>query len=1425
MKPFLKEHGKAIAIGLAVLVAAILGLAQYKKYLAPTRIAFVNYPEFQLARIKKANDSRFIRVEILETDDLANARNYTAVFLFGRGFNLKPEQVETLKNSGVSLYMEGATNPDIDVTNLEGPDLDYITEYFKYGGSRNYKNLLSYVRENLDGKTFFTEKYKKPRPIPPDVFFHLDEAVLFEDPAAFEKYGTEKGFLQPGAPKVVLLTTVPGPFNANREHLEAIIGSLSRRGLNVYPIASVNKRLAWLKQIRPDVAIMMPHGRLAQGEAEEAQQWLRENKVPLLAPLSVFTEYDKWVKDPQGMKGALLTMSVTLPELDGAINPYAIVAQYRDENNFLSFRAIPERLEAFSEMVEKYITLKKKSNADKKIAIYYFKGPGLNAMVAANMEVVPSLFHVLKRLQAEGYNLQGLPATEKELWRLILQNGSVLAPYAEGSISEYIRTANPELVEAATYESWAVTHLEKDLWKRVEEKYGKAPGSYLSLSKEGKDYIAVSRIQFGNVVLLPQPLPGIGDNTNSLVHGAKEAPPHPYIASYLWTRNAFKADAILHFGTHGSLEFTPGKQIALSSFDWTDALIGNTPHFYVYTISNVGEAMIAKRRSYATTLSYLTPPLMEGGVYDELGALEQQLHKFAALEEKTLQQAYAKTISERARKLSLYKDLGLQDEAKDLTVEQCRQLANLVEEIANEKVTGGLYTLGNAYTGEQLNNTVMLMARDPLAWSLARLDVLKGHIPAAKLDDKVWFNKVYTGKARQIIARALNGTLTPEQVIADSDRKRAQQWKEANAVQPPGRPVAGTGLAYKSNAAPDPGRKEAGTGRPSGRSVAGAGPAHKSNTAPPGTGKKEASTTRSSGRPVPGAGPMHRSNAAPDPREKEFANAVMTIETAITHIRSYRQALQNSTETEFTAILTALSGGYISPSPGGDPVATPAAIPTGRNLFSIDAEKTPSAEGWEIGKMLGNSLLENHLKTHGTYPKKVAFTLWPGDFIQTEGAMLGQVFWLLGVEPLRDPFGRVQDIRLIPEAELKRPRIDVVVQTSGQLRDLAASRLKLINAAVKLASEANDKDGNFVRSGILTAEKMMIAKGISPREARELAALRVFGGANGSYGTGIMGMVEKGDSWTADSEVGKTYLNNMGAVYDDSDRWAYYKEGVFEAALQNTEAIVQPRESNTWGALSLDHVYEFAGGLNLAVKTATGKEAEVFFNDFRNPSNARIQNIKEAIWVEARSTLLNPRYINELAKGSASAAEKLAETFRNTYGWNVMKPGAVDNALWNQLHEVYVKDVNNLGIRSFFERENPFALEEMTAVMLETIRKGYWKASDEQIREITGLHLEQVREHGAGCSGFVCNNTALRSFIADRLSGTDKTGYNRAIDAAVTAKAGPADPSITLKKTEEPRTAKPQSAISENSGPWYWLALILLLVAGLFWFIRNRKRS
>ena len=252
---------------------------------------------------------------------------------------------------------------------------------------------------------------------------------------------------------------------------------------------------------------------------------------------------------------------------------------------------------------------------------------------------------------------------------------------------------------------------------------------------------------------------------------------------------------------------------------------------------------------------------------------------------------------------------------------------------------------------------------------------------------------------------------------------------------------------------------------------------------------------------------------------------------------------------------------------------------------------TPTESAWEKGIALAKQTIDTYKQRHNdSIPRKVSYTLWSSEFIETGGATIAQVLYMLGVEPVRDAFGRVSDLKLIPSAELGRPRIDVVVQTSGQLRDIAASRLFLINRAVEMAAAAkDDKFENQVAASVVEAERVLTEKGVSPKDAREMASFRVFGGANGMYGTGIQGMVESGDRWESESEIADTYLNNMGAFYGDEKHWEVFQKFAFEAALNSTDVVVQPRQSNTWGALSLDHVYEFMGGLNLAVRNVDGK--------------------------------------------------------------------------------------------------------------------------------------------------------------------------------------------------------------------------------------------
>lgn len=223
------------------------------------------------------------------------------------------------------------------------------------------------------------------------------------------------------------------------------------------------------------------------------------------------------------------------------------------------------------------------------------------------------------------------------------------------------------------------------------------------------------------------------------------------------------------------------------------------------------------------------------------------------------------------------------------------------------------------------------------------------------------------------------------------------------------------------------------------------------------------------------------------------------------------------------------------------------------------------------------------------------------------------------------------------------------------------------------------------------------------------------------------------------------------------------------------------------------------GGLNLSVRNVTGKDPDAYLSDYRNRNHVRMQELKEAIGVESRSTLLNENFIREKMKGGASDAAVFAETVTNTYGWNVMKPDAIDDRLWNEIYDIYIKDSKNLGTTGFFEKNNPAALEEMSAVMLETARKGMWNATGEQIRTLAELHTELVRKYRPSCSGFVCDNAKLREYIASSVDSRKAGEYRENIreirekqvsgEKGTVLKKEQLNGETTMKKTEIRNTA------------------------------------
>ena len=1478
----------------------------WRTWLGTTRIALVNFQPLTSGHIAKANDNVLISLEDVDAENIENIGKYDLVLINAMGLKITEAQraeVKKLAEKGLPVMALSVTNPANDICSLDTATAARIVAYMDNGGRENYRNLLRYVRKHIDKKILLAPEAEAPREHPSSLLYHLDpknpdaEELGFNSVREYEAFLQKNGLFKKDAPRIIVTGIMGQPFE--------LVAELERQNFVVYHVDDAQEFIAGahIDSVSPSAMINMAHGRLG----DDVVAYLLRQNIPFFAPINVQSERDKWENSKQGLSGGYLSQTVGMPELDGALLPYAVFAHKRDKEGLLQVHAMPDRVKDFATTIRHYVALKSKKNADKRIAVVYYKGPGQSALVAQGMEVVPSLYNFLVRLRSEGYNVSGLPASAAELGRLIQARGGLLGTYDVGKMQTFLQKGQPEMVTRSQFESWVKESLPAEDYKAVEKAYGAFPGKYLS-TEDGR--LGIPRLRFGNVVIMPQPAAAMGNDEFKIAHGVDAVPPHLYLASYLWAQHGFKADALIHFGTHGSLEFTPRKQVALSTHDWADRLVGTMPHFYLYSIANVGEAIIAKRRSYGAIQSYLTAPFMESNLRSTYRDLDKAIQHYNALlwaaastQQAAGKSAKAPTLNARQQaevikaslavkaltiQMGIHRSLGLDSvRTRPYSEADIERIEHFAEELSNEKINGRPYVLGEVYTPAHIESSVYAMSTDPIAYSQLAIDKLQHRVPADFERRAALFTQKYLVPARQLVGRLLHQEgMVSDQTICQVARITPQQLNEAREVyaaltqphggmmaammakggqkggmpamkgkMPAGHPGAMKGhlgqkmgtaaktVADSSVKSADKGKTPASAGHPHGASGMSHGqmpPAMAVAMAQQAKGGKPAAMghpTTAKGQPNAAKGggsraeKMARMRAAmaammkqPEytKEQKAMAYAVAEVERTLRNVQNYRYALLQSPEKELNTLMRSLSGGYTAPSAGGDPIANPNSLPSGRNLYSINAEATPTESAWEKGKQLARNTIEEYRRRHhDSIPRKVSYTFWSSEFIETEGATLAQAFYMLGVEPLRDAFGRVNDLRLIPSKELGRPRIDVVVQTSGQLRDLAASRLFLLQKAVEMAAEAkDDKFENQVASGVVESERLLIEKGISPKEARAWAARRIFGGVNGNYGTGIQEVAMASDKWTDRKQIAEAYLNNMGAFYGDQKQWEDHQSKAFEAALTRTDVVIQPRQNNTWGALSLDHVFEFMGGMNLTVRQVTGKEPDAYLADYRNHNHMRMQEVKEAIGVESRTSMFNPTYLKEQMKGGEGAAAGLEELVQNTFGWEVMKPEAIDNEMWDEIFDTYVKDKHNLGMREYFERVSPAALQGISAIMLESARKGMWKASPDKVKALAKLHTELVAKYDAAGTEFVNDNQKLQQFIASKVSSAEAQAYKDRIDAARNDKSGKG----TVLKAED---AAPTSQLTSKgiaSGVIVVVAIVAL-AAGAIVLVRRRRNK
>lgn len=1122
---------RILTLSIIFLLLAVGGYVVYRQFMAPTRILVVNALEAQQADFVLNNDSRHISVSCVDADQMTSLDGYDAIIFYARRIFLTDEQmaeVQRVAGRGVPVFTKTLRTSDfVENHNLTDAQIDTLKQYFENDNRQNYRNGLRYLRHIATPRRWGDQQVELPVEVPKNMFYHRQYGQYFKTADELTAYLRHQGLYHEGRPTVAMISGITFPMEGNREHVDTLITMLTQRGMNVYPLTGMGKmRDRMLRQLQPDAVVYLPMGRIGN---DTLIQWMQAKNVALFTPFPISASHDEWLDEHVPMSSGSKNARIVIPEIDGGIAPYCIATQNTDAQGYYRYTAEVERCEALAENVSRYLSLRTKPNGEKRIAIGYFRRPGKDALLASGMEVIPSMYNFLLRLRREGYRVDGLPATLDAFARDVHEAAD-----------------RPLWAVKRNYEQWVKQVIPAAKYAEVTDRYGTPP-----------DSIPMTAVRYGSVLLFLQPRPALGDDDFRFVHGVDVAPPHSYLAPYLYMQREFRADALVHFGTHGNLEFTPGRDAAMRREDWSQQLIGPVPHFYFYTTGNIGEAVIAKRRSHAVIMTYLTPPYAESGMRQKYNQLHQDIHK--ALNGQAMPSVKQRIVAE-----GLHRALGIDSiPGKALTRDELERIDTHIEELMDERMQGAYYVLGQPYTEEQLRQTCRAISDDPAQW----------------------------------------------------------------------------------------------------------------------------------------------------PR--------------------LRQLLLASTQAEMDNMVRALSGGTVAPAPGGDPVMNDNVLPTGRNMFSINPDNTPDPQAWEDGCRLAEQTLDAYRRKHdGQWPRKVSYTFWAGEFIASGGATIAQALWMLGVEPERDSQGRIGQLRLVPAAELGRPRINVVVQVSGQLRDIADSRLKLITEAIQMASAA-EGDSNFVHEGTLTQERELIERGVSPQQARELATLRVFGPVNNGYSTGMMNFIERSEKWQSADELSDQYLNNMCAAYGDERHWGLMQKELFAAALQQTDVLVQPRQSNTWGPLSLDHVYEFTGGLSMVVRRLTGREPDALMADYRNPRRRRMQGLKEAIDIEARTTILNPNFIRERMKGDEGTAQMFGEVFRNIFGWNVTRPSALDPKLYDDLYRLYVEDAEGLGVRQFLEQKNPAAYQSMTETMLESARKGYWKPSGAQLAQMRQLNTQLTAQTAA----------------------------------------------------------------------------------------------
>ncbi|MEY2734598.1 MAG: magnesium chelatase, subunit [Pseudomonadota bacterium] len=402
-------------------------------------------------------------------------------------------------------------------------------------------------------------------------------------------------------------------------------------------------------------------------------------------------------------------------------------------------------------------------------------------------------------------------------------------------------------------------------------------------------------------------------------------------------------------------------------------------------------------------------------------------------------------------------------------------------------------------------------------------------------------------------------------------------------------------------------------------------------------------------------------------------------------------------ETELDALLRALDGRYIRPAPGGDLLRTPAVLPTGRNLHGFDPFRIPSSFAVRDGSRQAQRLIERHQADGHALPESVAMVLWVTDNLKSEGAPIAQALALLGALPRFDSYGRVAGATLIPLADLGRPRIDVVITLSGIFRDLLPLQIRLLAEAAYLAASAEEPpEMNYVRKHALA---YMAEHGCSLEDA----ALRVYGNAEGAYGSNVNHLIES-SRWECENEIADMYARRKGFAYGRSGRPSA-QGALLKSVLADVQLAYQNLESVELGVTTVDNYFDTLGGITGAVRHARGGTPPPVYIGDQTRGDGTVRSLSEQVALETRTRMLNPKWYEGMLEHGYEGVRQIEVHVTNTMGWSATT-GQVQPWVYKQLTETFMLDP---AMRERLAKLNPTASARVAHRLIEASERQYWK--------------------------------------------------------------------------------------------------------------------